>query len=158
MPPEGVDPMEAALGRDSETWQPENEGDQVWGRVIGLTTGEGNYGEYPVVTVLTNDEREVRINGFTTVLRNRIMESDVEIGDHFGVRYLGRKMSSGGSEYKSFKVVLLGSDMGPKRSTGRRPAPPADDYPEGGVADPGQPPPLFRGFGSTPVDANEEPF
>jgi hypothetical protein len=156
-PEQTHDPLSAALAREAETWKPPppNVGDEIRGRVIGLGELEGDYGVSPVVTVLTDDDREVRVLGYGTAFRSQIMEANVEVGDYFGARYLGKKMGANGREYHNYRVVALGPDMQPKRH--RLVAEPPDDV---GVADPGSPPPSLPGLKSplTPRDDDLEPF
>jgi hypothetical protein len=110
------DDFDNELDREVESWRPENDGDQVRGTVIKLDERDGLYGTTPVVTVATPDDRHVSIFGGRTVLKNKIDEAGLEVGDLFGVRYLGKKESASGATYHDYNVVVRNPDGTPKTS------------------------------------------
>lgn len=155
-PPTGNDPagddpadeLEAALDRETLNWRAENEGDKVFGRVIELGEVEGQYGVSPRVVVLTPDDQEVAIMGFG-ILGGQIYSSGVEVGDLFGVKYLGKQMSANGREYRNFKTKVLGPDGKPKAANRRLGRPdPEDEPPELDDSAPVTPPKPLPGSGS----------
>lgn len=109
-----------AVGRETENWIPETPGEQVAGEVIEFDQIETAYGVAPAITLLTGDNREVRIAGFGTVLNRAIGSAQIEPGDLFACRYLGKKTAASGAAYRDFKVVVRNADGGGK--TRGRPA------------------------------------
>lgn len=108
----------AAVARETTNWIPESAGEQVAGEVIELSSIETAYGVAPTVTILTGDDREVRVAGFGTVLARAISSAELDPGDLLAVRYLGQKTAAGGSEYKDFKLVVRNPD-GSGKNRGR---------------------------------------
>lgn len=93
------------ISRDAEPWKPD-EGDFVIGVVLDVQTREGEYGDYLLVTLETDDGREVEVHGFHTTLRNELMKLDPRVGDELAVRYLGKKTSATGASYYAYRVVI----------------------------------------------------
>lgn len=105
--------MEEKLnGADPEPWIPEDEGESIFGEIEEVGTREGDYGEYPVVTILTDSGEVWTVAGFGTVLKGKLeglTESD--IGRKIGVKFVGEKQSKGGKDYKDWRVVLSAREI-----------------------------------------------
>lgn len=97
---------EQLTGAEPEAWIPE-EGDSIFGEIEAVVTRDGDYGEFPVITILDNDENVWNVAGFGTVLQNKIAELEPQVGDSIGFKFLGEKSSKNGkSTYKDWRVVL----------------------------------------------------
>lgn len=68
-------------------WRPEV-GDEVIGTVVDVTTGENEYGKYPIITLKRDDGSLVAVHGFHTVLRNQFKRARPRVGEQVGVRYI----------------------------------------------------------------------
>lgn len=84
-------------------------GSKVVGLVVELATGEGNFGEYPIVS-LDDGERIVTIACHRSVLRREIMGRDIRLGDALGVEYTGEQHTRGGQAYFGYRVVHVPAD------------------------------------------------
>jgi hypothetical protein len=94
-------------GADPEPWIADDAGDSIFGEIEAVGTREGDYGEYTVVTVVTENEDVLTIAGFGTVLAGKLSGlSEDDIGRKIGVKFLGEKKGKNGKEYKDWKVVL----------------------------------------------------
>jgi hypothetical protein len=73
----------------AEGWKPEV-GDVVVGTVVDLARQRSEYtGDlYPIITVQRDDGTLVAIHCFHTVLRNRMIELQPQIGETIGVKYI----------------------------------------------------------------------
>ncbi len=101
-----LDDLLDSVQRDTTTWDKELE-PTIAGTVVATSTVTGEYGESPTITILTADEREVRIFGHGAVLRNRFYEADLRPDDQVAIRYLGKTTPhSGGKAYHDYKVVV----------------------------------------------------
>ncbi len=78
----------------------EEPGDKVLGSLIGVGSRDGGFGPYPIYTIVISDEYEARTKeGFVTdevaihasrnVLRRKLENAKLELGDEFGVKYVG---------------------------------------------------------------------
>lgn len=99
------------LEGNSEAWRPDDETlghpNPLTGWVTEVTTGTGDFGEYPLLFVLDDDKNEWRVHGFGTVLKSRIAELKPEPGDEIGIRFLGLVKSKGfDTPYRNYKLVL----------------------------------------------------
>lgn len=98
---------ERLTGAEPEPWIPEEAGDHIFGEVEAVVTRDGDYGEFPVITLLDADGNVWNVAGFGTVLQNKIAELGPHEGDQIGFKFLGEKTSKNGkSTYKDWKVVL----------------------------------------------------
>lgn len=84
--------LENAVEYQFTGWQPEP-GSLVVGQVAYVSEGEGNWGPYPMLAVITRDGEGVMIHGFHTVLRNELERQDPQTGDRIAVKYMGTKPS-----------------------------------------------------------------
>lgn len=75
-------------GNGSNGWRPEA-GDQLTGKLTDITTGESEYGRYPIVTITTDTGDEVAVHGFHHSLKNRLREMRPALGDTLTIKYLG---------------------------------------------------------------------
>lgn len=90
-------------------WRPAP-GDTLSGRVVDTySSGEGEYGEYPIVEVVTSEGDIVALHCFHTTLRSAVDRRKPKVGDRIGVRYDGRLTSGGFGDkgYESYKMVLI---------------------------------------------------
>jgi hypothetical protein len=99
------------LAGNSEAWRPADNDDHpnpVVGTVVEVTTGTGDYGDYPLIFVQDEDGNEWRVHCFGSVLQSRIAALKPEPGDEIGIKYLGEEPAKAfpGKNYKNFKVVL----------------------------------------------------
>lgn len=97
---------ERLTGEDAEPWIPETPGEHIFGEVEEVSTREGDYGEYSVVTLLTADGSVRSIAGFGTVLKGKLAELDPQPGDSLGVKFVGEKTAKNQKEYKDWTVVI----------------------------------------------------
>lgn len=93
------------LNRDSEPWRP-NPGDTIEGEVVELDTRDGGYGPYPIVTVVTDDDREVTVHCFHEALRGQVESKNVAVGDTIGVIYRGKTTSANGRSFHSYRLIV----------------------------------------------------
>lgn len=98
---------EQLSGADPEPWIPEEAGDSIFGEIESIVTRDGDYGEYPMVTLLTSDDDAFNVAIWGTVLQNKFGELSPAVGDKIGFKYLGEKATkSGSATYKDWRVVL----------------------------------------------------
>lgn len=97
---------ERLTGEDAEPWIPEEAGEHIFGEVEEVSTREGDFGEYTVVTLLTADGSVVSVAGFGTVLAGKLAELDPQPGDSLGVKFRGEKTGKNGKDYKDWTVVI----------------------------------------------------
>jgi hypothetical protein len=100
--------MEEKLnGADPEPWIAEEEGESIFGEIEEVGTRDGDYGEYPVITVLCENGDVFTVAGFGTVLKGKLEGlTDADIGRKIGVKFVGEKQSKAGKDYKDWRVVL----------------------------------------------------
>ena len=79
-------------------WKPAS-GDKIVGTVTDLTSREGEYGTYPIVTLNTGD-REVALHCFHEVLANELARIAPKVGDRVGVKYVGKDPDKGYHRYR----------------------------------------------------------
>jgi hypothetical protein len=60
-------PMSERLGMFPEAWKPK-EGDQLIGTITELSDRDGGFGDYPVVTVLTEAGDEYAVHGYRVIV------------------------------------------------------------------------------------------
>jgi hypothetical protein len=106
--PEAWEQMEQALDYDFEGWQPEP-GDKIMGVVITVTeSSEGDYGTYPVVSIVTPTLDAVALHCFHSVLRSAIERNNPQPGDTIAIKYKGTKEGKGvgGQGYEDYNVIV----------------------------------------------------
>jgi hypothetical protein len=69
-------------------WKPQP-GDKLVGIVTALSTRNGEYGEYPIVTV-RSDDGEFAAHAFHEVLANELAKVAPKVGDQVGIKYVGK--------------------------------------------------------------------
>lgn len=112
-------------GADPEPWIAEEEGESIFGEIEEVGVRDGDYGEYPVVTVLTEAGEVFTVAGFGTVLNGKLEGlTDADIGRKIGVKFIGEKDSKGGKSYKDWRVVLSARETVPVT------APDVDEFPD----------------------------
>lgn len=78
---------------DVEGWRPQP-GDKIFGTVKDITdSDEGDFGSYPILTILTPSGKYVNVHAFHTVLRNaverRYRRGSLKSGTEIAIVYLG---------------------------------------------------------------------
>lgn len=85
-------------------WRPST-GDTVAGEVIDISSTDGGYGPYHVLTLRGEDGAEVDVHAFHTVLRNELGRRNVQVGDRLEIAYLGHADGGRGkSGYDHYRV------------------------------------------------------
>jgi hypothetical protein len=82
-------------------WRPRQEGDRVAGIVRDVTTIDGRYGQFQMITV-EGDDGMIEIPATSTVLRQEL--DGVQVGETIDVTFEGSRESRGGREYRAFSV------------------------------------------------------
>jgi hypothetical protein len=99
-----------------EAWIAEPD-DKLVGEIVDLTTTDGGYGEYPIVTVLVEDEStdggqpiglgdERNWHAFDTVAKNELAKQQPRIGDGIAAKYFGKRPGKDGTEYKAWRIIV----------------------------------------------------
>jgi hypothetical protein len=96
------------LDREVKVWLPEP-GDQIIGQVVGVTTAESDYGEYPLVELDTPDGAMVQVHCFHAILKSEIERRAPADGDRLAIRYLGRDVPKKGQSegMARYRVVVV---------------------------------------------------
>lgn len=92
----------------AEGWKP-NEGDTIVGTMQNITASNpGQYGIYPIVTLVTEEGELVNVHCFHQTLRNRLLEKRPRIGEKLAIRYNGRVQGKdkNRSAYYNYSVVV----------------------------------------------------
>lgn len=97
-----------------EAWVPEA-GAVLKGTVVEVSTGDGGYGPYPIVTISTEDG-ERAVHAFHTVLRNELAKRAPKAGDELTITYRGLVQNKSGKgandgRYHAYRVSG-GSEVG----------------------------------------------
>lgn len=104
---------ERLAGADPEPWIPE-EGDSVFGEIEEISTREGDWGEYKVVTIVTEQGDVLNVACWDTVCGKKLEELDPSEGDMIGFKFLGEKLPKGGGKaYKNWRLVLARAERAP---------------------------------------------
>jgi len=91
---------------EPEPWEPEA-GDSVLGEIEAISTREGDWGPYTVVTLLDSNGDAWNVACWDTVCKNKVEELAPEVGDMIGFKFLGEKANkSGSATYKNWSVKL----------------------------------------------------
>lgn len=84
-------------------WRPDA-GEQLVGTIVEISSGRGDYGEYPLLVVEKADGTgDVAVHAFHTVLKSELAAKRPSEGDRIGIKYLG---IPAGKKYESYRVVL----------------------------------------------------
>lgn len=87
----------------AEPWKPKP-GDTLVGKVVELDTRTGDeYADYPIVTVQTDDGRDLAWHAFHAVAKAELARRRPVVGDVIGVKALGRPA---GKSYENYKIVV----------------------------------------------------
>lgn len=91
----------------AEGWKP-NEGDYLEGVVTEISSRDGGYGEYPILTVLTDDKKEIAWHASSTVAKSQVADKQPNVGDRIGVLYKGKqpKKSDPKVEQHVYRLVV----------------------------------------------------
>lgn len=108
---------EKLAAKHPDVWVPISAGDRLDGEVIDLTeawSDQRNGGSfYPLLTVLTADDVELKVHGFGTVLYNELMKHRPTIGEHVVITYLGASEKApkpGFNPPELYRVRVVGRD------------------------------------------------
>ncbi len=94
--------LQDRLNRDPEVVKIEP-GESIVGTVLDITTRENEYGSYPLVSLETDDGRELEWHAFHTVAANELAKVNPQPGDVLGVRNLGKR---DGKNYVAYRIVV----------------------------------------------------
>jgi hypothetical protein len=102
--------MEAALDLEAPGWKPEPD-EKLIGTVVYTSTTSGShpeYGDYPIVMLITDDGELRTLHAFHSVLRNAVERQAPAAGDRIGIKYKGRKTEGGqmGTGYEDYNVIV----------------------------------------------------
>jgi len=98
---------------DVVSFRPEKDGELVEGTVVALSTTNSEYTSdlIPVIRIQTDEGVVREVRGYHSVLRARLQERNVAVGDKLGVRYDGKKPTKDGKRsYHAYSVVVVKSD------------------------------------------------
>jgi hypothetical protein len=109
------------MGRFSEqdfqfapAWRPEA-GDILEGKVTEVTSRVTDYGEYPIVTLDTEEGRtkdnemisgEIAVHGVHTSLRNQIADGKPQPGDYVGVWFQGLVRRNDADDFYGYRMKI----------------------------------------------------
>ena len=96
--------IEQRLAAESEAWRPQV-GETLIGEVVSIGERNSQFGEdvYPLLTVRTDEGRELHFHAFHTVARQELASQKPQIGDRIGIRYLGKP---DGKKYEHYRIVV----------------------------------------------------
>lgn len=77
-----------AMDFDANGWRPVA-GDTITGQISDLTTGESEFGRYPIVFLQLKDGSEIAVHAFHHSLKTRLVEMRPKIGHTLTIAYLG---------------------------------------------------------------------
>ncbi len=86
-----------------EPWKP-SAGDKLVGQIIGIDVRETEYGEYPILTVLTDTSAGLSFRAYHTVATNEIAKLDPDVGEKIGIAY-HRKAADG--RHERYRILML---------------------------------------------------
>lgn len=88
----------------AEGWRP-NPGDEISGKVIDISVGQGSYEPYPIVTLEDEGGTQMAVHAFHGVLQGELARRRPKIGDELKIRYLGKAEPKGnGNPYHNYRV------------------------------------------------------
>jgi hypothetical protein len=86
-----------------EAWKPEP-GDKILGRVLSISVIESKFGgSYPLVELVTDDDTEIAVHGFHTVLKSELARVKPRPGDMLGIKFFGKDDKV---DYLRYRVLL----------------------------------------------------
>ena len=93
-------PLGDQLDREfAPAWRPEP-GDKLVGVVTELSSRDGNYGPYSIITVRDDDGNEWAVHAFHEVLANELARIAPKVGDRVGFKYAGKHPERGYHRYR----------------------------------------------------------
>lgn len=102
--------LEYQLGQDyADAWMPD-EGDSIIGVITTISVGHSEYGQYPILTILTPDGEMKAVHAFHTVLKDRLIDMRPKVDEIIGIKFLGHVLPEGGTkgvnDYYAYKVLM----------------------------------------------------
>jgi len=92
----------------AEAWMP-RVNDVLEGRVVQITTGTSEYGDYPIIEIEQENGERRAFHAFHTAARSQLRRVKPAVDDTLGIKYLGRKRSKnaprGFSAYENYRVL-----------------------------------------------------
>jgi hypothetical protein len=146
--------LSSRLNGNSEAWRPADNEDHpnpLVGEVVEVETGEGDYGAYPILTIVGEDGAEWRWSVFGGVAQKRVAQLGPMVGDKVGAKYLGEEPSRNypNRTYRNWKVVL---ERNPANVATAAPAPAAAEPPRAPL------PPASPDWKSIAANADDDAF
>ena len=96
-----------------EGWRP-TPGDKLVGVTIGLETRTTEYGDYPIVTLRTDEGRDFAFHAYHTVARRELEKLQPKVGDRIGIAYHGPHPTR---NYERYRIVIARATGGDDEST-----------------------------------------
>ena len=93
----------------ADAWKPDP-GELIEGVVVEITTRDGEYGSYPIVTLELVDGERRAIHAFHSVLRNELARIAPQTGSRIAVLYKGKVTRSDGPDFHSYRVKAVGGE------------------------------------------------
>lgn len=92
------------MTEESSGWRPDP-GARIAGKVVDIATGDGGYGPYPIVTIVTGAGDEVAVHAFHQVLRTELARRRPKVGTELAITYVGEQPSKDGrGKYHVYRV------------------------------------------------------
>jgi hypothetical protein len=98
-----TDDINRMLDSFPEGWRPKV-GDKLIGAVIGLETRTGEYGEYPIVVVRTDEGQDFAFHAYHTVAKSELEKLQPQVGDRIGIAYHGPHPARG---YERYRIIIV---------------------------------------------------
>jgi hypothetical protein len=86
----------------AEGWRP-NVGDKLIGIVIGIESRTTEFGEYPILTIRTDEGDDFAFHAYHTVAKREIEKLQPRVGDRIGIAYHGPHPTRG---YERYRIVI----------------------------------------------------
>ena len=97
------DDINRMLDSFPEGWRP-SPGDKLIGTVIGLEMRAGEYGDYPIVTVRTDEGDDYAFHAYHKVAKGELEKLQPRIGDRIGIAYHGPHPTRG---YERYRIIIV---------------------------------------------------
>lgn len=85
-----------------EAWAPQP-GVVLEGVIVGLDERDGGFGVYPIVSLRTDDDAEVTVHAFHTVLKGELAKQRPAVGERIGLAYHGK---SADGRYERYRCIV----------------------------------------------------
>lgn len=89
-------------------WKPEP-GDELAGKVIAVDRRNGNYGEYPIITLEQDNGERLAFHGYHSVAKRELEDLDPRAGDYMAIKYVGKGQTKSGAPFHNYKLKKLSS-------------------------------------------------